>query len=66
MDASTILLAVGIWLAAEGLVLALFPQWVDDILDLIRRMPAESRRTIGLGAALAGTVLIWLAVRGAA
>lgn len=66
MDGTVILMAVGLWLAAEGLVLALMPGRVEDVLDLLRRMPVETRRNAGLAAATAGTILIWLAARAAA
>ena len=66
VDGSTILLAVGLWLAAEGLMLALLPGRVEDFLDLLRRMPVETRRNAGLAAATAGVILIWLAARAAA
>lgn len=66
VDGTVILMAVGLWLAAEGLVLALMPGRVEDVLDLLRRMPVETRRNAGLAAATAGTILIWLAARAAA
>lgn len=66
VNGTVILMAVGLWLAAEGLVLALMPGRVEDVLDLLRRMPVETRRNAGLAAATAGTILIWLAARAAA
>ena len=56
-----ILLAVGLVLSLEGLVLALAPSRIDELLDLIRRMPVETRRNLGLGAMALGIALIWLA-----
>lgn len=56
-----LLLAVGLVLSLEGLVLALAPSRIDELLDLIRRMPVETRRNLGLGAAALGLALIWLA-----
>ncbi|GEM_PF-200678 len=58
---AVILLALGLVLSLEGLVLALAPSRIEDVLDLIRRMPVETRRAIGLGALALGIALIWLA-----
>ncbi len=54
-------LAVGLVLALEGLVLALAPSRIVELLDLIRRMPVETRRNLGLGAMALGAAFIWLA-----
>lgn len=54
-------LAIGMVLVIEGLVLALAPSRIADLLDMIRRMPVEMRRNLGLGAVALGTALIWLA-----
>ncbi len=56
-----ILLAIGLVLSLEGLVLALAPSRIDELLELIRRMPVETRRNLGLGALALGLALIWLA-----
>jgi hypothetical protein len=56
-----LLLAVGLVLTLEGLVLALAPSRIDELLDLIRRMPVETRRNLGLGAMALGLALVWLA-----
>ncbi len=56
-----LLLAIGLVLSLEGLVLALAPSRIDELLDLIRRMPVETRRNLGLGALALGLALIWLA-----
>jgi uncharacterized protein YjeT (DUF2065 family) len=56
-----LLLAVGLVLSLEGLVLALAPSRIDELLDLIRRMPVETRRNLGLAALALGIALIWLA-----
>ena len=58
-----LLWAVGSVLVFEGLVLALAPSRLDMLLDLIRRMSVEARRSLGLGAIALGVALIWLAVR---
>lgn len=56
-----LLLALGLVLSLEGLVLALAPSRIDELLELIRRMPVETRRNLGLGALALGLALIWLA-----
>lgn len=56
-----LLLAFGLVLSLEGLVLALAPSRIDELLELIRRMPVDARRNLGLGALALGLALIWLA-----
>ena len=58
---ATILLAMGLVLCVEGLVFALAPSRLEDVLDMLRNMPVETRRLIGLGALAIGVVLVWLA-----
>ena len=58
---STIVLAIGLVLVVEGLVFALAPSRLDDMLALIARIPVETRRLLGLGAIAVGVALIWLA-----
>lgn len=60
---SFVLLALGLVLAVEGLVFALAPKRLQDILILLARIPVEQRRMIGLGALALGVVLVWLARR---
>jgi uncharacterized protein len=55
------LLAIGLVLAFEGLVLALAPSHIARLLDLVRQMPVEGRRNLGLGAMALGAAFIWLA-----
>ena len=55
------LLALGLVLIVEGLVYALAPSLVEDLLDALRRMPIETRRVVGLGALALGVALVWLA-----
>ncbi len=56
-------LAFGLLLVAEGLVLALAPTRIEDILDLLRTLSVETRRMAGLIAVAAGVLVIWLAGR---
>ena len=58
---STILLAIGLVLCIEGLVFALAPSRLEELLEILRNMPIETRRLIGLGALAVGVVLVWLA-----
>ena len=56
-----ILLALGLVLVVEGLVFALAPSRLEEMLALIARMPVETRRLIGLTALAMGVLLIWIA-----
>ena len=58
---SWVLLAIGLVLVVEGLVFALAPSRLDELLALIARLPVETRRLIGLTALTFGVLLIWLA-----
>ena len=57
MDA--ILLGLGLVLVIEGLVFALAPSRLEEIVRLIAEMPVETRRAIGLGAVAIGVLLVW-------
>ncbi len=56
-----VVLAIGLVLVVEGLVFALAPSRIEDMLALVARMPVETRRLIGLGAIAIGVMLLWLA-----
>ena len=56
-----ILLGLGLVLCIEGLVFALAPSRLEDLLETLRNIPPDTRRLIGLGAIALGVVLIWLA-----
>lgn len=56
-----VLFGLGMVLVVEGLVLALAPGRLEAVLDLVRRIPVDARRTIGLCAVAAGVALVWLA-----
>jgi len=58
---ATILLAIGLVLCVEGLVFALAPSRLEDLLDALRQIPVDSRRMIGLAALAIGVTLIWIA-----
>ena len=61
---SYLLLAIGLVFVVEGLVYALAPSRIlEEALELLRRLPPQTRRAMGLAAATAGVALIWLAQR---
>ena len=58
---STIVLALGLVLILEGLVFALAPSRIDELLRLLAQMPVETRRLIGFTALALGAALVTLA-----
>ena len=56
-----VLLAVGLVLAVEGLIFALLPGRLEDIVRAIADLTHDRRRTIGLIALGLGVALIWVA-----
>ena len=56
-------LALGLGLVAivEGLVLALAPTRLGDVLELLRAMERDRLRLMGLAAVAVGVTLVWLA-----
>ncbi|MEM6896344.1 MAG: DUF2065 family protein [Pseudomonadota bacterium] len=58
---SWIILAFGLVLLLEGLVYALAPSLVEDLLEALRSLSLETRRLIGLLAMTAGAACIFLA-----
>ena len=58
---SLILLALGLVFLLEGLVLALAPSRLEELLATLAEMPVETRRLIGLLAMTGGGILLWLA-----
>lgn len=57
---SAVLLGLGLVLVIEGLVLALAPRRIEDVLRVIAALPVDSRRMIGLGALALGVLIVWL------
>ncbi|WP_368346414.1 DUF2065 domain-containing protein [Pelagovum sp. HNIBRBA483] len=55
------LYALGLVLIVEGLVYVLAPHVIEDLLRLLRDMPAEARRLTGLIALTIGLALVWYA-----
>ena len=56
-----ILLGLGLVLVFEGLVLALLPNRLEELIQMISNIPPETRRLLGLGAVAIGVVLVWMA-----
>jgi len=57
----TLFLAVGLVLVVEGLVYALAPSLVEQMLVALRALPEEARRLIGMAAIAAGLMFLWFA-----
>lgn len=55
------LLAIGLVLITEGLVYALAPHIIEDLLEALRQLPPETRRLLGLVAMAIGVLLVWIA-----
>lgn len=58
---SEIVLALGLVMAVEGLVLALAPRRIEDALRFLASLGLDQRRLIGLAALAFGVALLWLA-----
>ncbi len=56
-----VLLAIGLVLCVEGLVFALAPSRLEDLLRVLADLPVETRRLMGLAALAVGVLLVWLA-----
>ncbi len=55
-----ILLGLGLVLVFEGLVLALLPSRLEDLIRLIDELPVATRRLFGLAAVAVGVFLVGL------
>ena len=56
-----ILLGLGLVLVFEGLVLALLPNRLEELIRMLDEIPLETRRMMGLAAVAIGVILVWLA-----
>ncbi len=61
---SFVVLAIGLVLAVEGLVLALAPRRIEDVLRLLLTLGQDQRRLIGLSSLALGVFLVWLSRTG--
>lgn len=55
------LLALGLVLMVEGLLWALAPRLIEDLLAALRALSLEERRLAGLAALALGLALVWAA-----
>ena len=55
-----LILALGLVAVIEGLVLALVPLRLEDLLKALRDIPVQTRRNIGLGIVFVGVVIVWV------
>ncbi|NBB96789.1 MAG: DUF2065 family protein [Alphaproteobacteria bacterium] len=60
MTFSTLVLALGSVLVLEGLVFALAPSRIEDLLKALAQLPESARRLIGALALVLGVALITL------
>ncbi len=60
---NVLLTALGLAIAIEGIVYALFPEAMKRMMAKVMAQPTGSIRGAGIGAAVAGVFIIWL-VRG--
>ncbi len=58
---SWIALGLGLVLVIEGLVFALAPSRLDELVEMMASLSREQRRAIGLVALALGVGLVWLA-----
>lgn len=57
----TALLALGLVLIVEGLVYALAPSIIEQMLVALTALPTEARRLMGAIALVLGLILVWAA-----
>lgn len=56
-----ILLALGLVLMIEGLAYALAPSLIERMLELLKTLPEQALRQVGLLAFVSGLILVWAA-----
>ena len=54
-----LIIAIGLLLFIEGLLYALFPSKMKNMLKLVEKMQINQLRFIGLLSALIGFVIVW-------
>lgn len=55
-----LLLGIGMVLVIEGLVFALLPGRLEDMLRMLAEIPVETRRILGLSAMTMGVIVVSL------
>ncbi|CCQ73484.1 DUF2065 domain-containing protein [Magnetospira sp. QH-2] len=53
--------ALGLAIAIEGMLYALFPDGMRNMMAQIMEMPSRTLRAAGLAAAVVGVVIAWMA-----
>ncbi|SMX43592.1 hypothetical protein MAA8898_02864 [Maliponia aquimaris] len=48
-------------LVIEGLVYALAPQLIEQLLEALRQLTLDQRRSLGLLAVISGLIVLWVA-----
>jgi len=54
-----LIIAIGLLLFIEGMLYALFPSKMKNMLKVIEKLPANQLRLMGLIFALFGFIIIW-------
>jgi len=57
---SLVLLGIGLVLVIEGLVFALAPSRLDDLVAMMAAMSRDQRRLIGICGVALGVLFLWL------
>lgn len=57
----TLITAIGFVLVFEGLVFALAPNRLEDLIEALSQLSPDTRRMFGLVAVACGVGLLWLA-----
>ena len=60
---STLIWGIGLVLVIEGLVYALAPLFVENMLRQMSEIPVKSRRIFGVSSALLGAVILHMVER---
>ncbi len=63
MSWQTLLAAVGLWFALEGILYAAAPDTMRRMAEWLSRLPTESVRSGGLWSGVLGLVLFYAAIR---
>ena len=57
---STVLLALGLVMIVEGLAYALAPSLIERMLEMLRALPEQAVRQMGLLIVVSGLILVWI------
>ncbi|AUC54792.1 DUF2065 domain-containing protein [Sagittula sp. P11] len=60
MGLTDIWTGIAMVLVIEGLVYALAPSLVERLLEALKEMPPEARRSLGLLTMITGVVILWV------